>query len=419
MASIQRTKNKKTGKFHPKWRYQYTDRFGVRRTATGLTTERETKRMAEEHEARERAYRTGQLECPSIEHKTRLRTVEEVMDEYLAWGEAQGGRGGRPWDIEHAAKKRSHLTEWRLALKFEFMADCVDCLAAVEKVQRSKGKGLSGKTLANKAEALTGFFNWCVKRRYLKENPVRDLGRYDTTPRKQRRCMTQKELIALITSVPFERRFAYVVALETGLRASELRALTVSDLDAENCCLRLRADETKNRKAAIQPLRPQLVAWLHEFAKSGRAKAWYKRVFARKGDISTVPADPLLCVPRGFSKAFEKDLAKAGIPKETPEGFANFHGLRVAFASHLAAANTPVKELQTLMRHSTPSQTMNIYAKLPAGALAHRVESVMGEFLPDTIFAERGQVTSLSALPAGSYMVGVRGFEPPAPRPPV
>jgi hypothetical protein len=82
----------------------------------------------------------------------RNRDVGEVVDEYLAWGESQGGRNGRPWGQEHMRKRQTHLVWWQKRLSLETLADIAGILPLVEKSLRElQNNGRAGKTLTNYA----------------------------------------------------------------------------------------------------------------------------------------------------------------------------------------------------------------------------------------------------------------------------
>src|SRR5262249_36053305 len=62
--------------------------------------------------------------------------------------------------------------------------------------------------------------------------------------------------------------------------------------------------------------------------------------------------------------ALQADLRDAGIPYENEEGFADFHALRHTYITTLAKSNAPVKIVQSLARHSTPTLTLGVYTHL-------------------------------------------------------
>ncbi len=92
----------------------------------------------------------------------------------LAWGESQGGRGGRPWGKTHVRNRITHLGWWQERLGLEILANLEGVLPCVEEALRElQVKGRAGKTLANYAEALAALCDWCRQRSYLASNPLK------------------------------------------------------------------------------------------------------------------------------------------------------------------------------------------------------------------------------------------------------
>ena len=162
----------------------FIDASGKQRFFTGTRNKTETLRMAERFEDEHRQIRLGYRPAPHSALKHKKRPFSELREEYLAWGESQGGRGGKPWGKTHARCRRSHLIWWQERLGLEVMADLEGILPRVEKALREiQAKGRSGKTVANYAESLAAFCNWCEARGYLASDPLKALGAFDTTPR--------------------------------------------------------------------------------------------------------------------------------------------------------------------------------------------------------------------------------------------
>ena len=184
---------RKNGKYHPRWRFQYTDWHGRRRSATGTTGKAETEKIALRVQAEQDAIRNGWRPPPRPSDTP--HAFEEVKGEYLAWGESQGGRGGRPWGKTHARMRRFFLEWWKDRLGLELLADLNGILPRLEKVLRElETGGRSGKTLQNYADGLAAFCDWCVSRGYLDEDPLAGLAAFDTTPQTQRRAMTAEKI---------------------------------------------------------------------------------------------------------------------------------------------------------------------------------------------------------------------------------
>ncbi len=387
------------GKPHPRWRFEYRDRWGRKRKGTGYPTKSDTVKLAHQIEADEQAIRLGYKEAPKpAAQPKKFRTV---ADEYLDWGETQGGRGGRPWGWRHGLNRRRQMQWWEDQLKPQMLGDLVGSLSRVETLLRSLlRQGRTGRTVAQYGETLHAFCAWCIDREYLAENPLRRLSSFDITPLVFRRALSREEIFILLDAAPTERRLVYEVALCTGLRANELRSLTVAHLDVKNSGLTLDAAWTKNRKPGFQPLPSSLVERLVEFSQTDIAETAYDRWYVRK-DVGIAPKQRLLYVPKDPARAFHRDLQAAGIAKSTPEGKLDFHALRVTFATFVIESGATVKEAQTLLRHSTPELTMNVYARVRKGRLAEVAEDVASAFIERVNSVKKRQIDANNGqLPA-------------------
>ena len=163
-----------------------------------------------------------------------------------------------------------------------------------------------------------------------------------------------------------ERLLMYQVAMETGLRANEIRSLTRKGFDFDQCRVRVAKKHTKNKKEALLPLKPETAMAIKEFSK-------YK-----------TPTAPIFQVPKhGLSKMLQQDIENARkawteeamhdpaeyrrrtesdfLAAQTDDGKIDFHSLRHTFGSLLAASGVHPKIAQELMRHSNINLTMSIY----------------------------------------------------------
>jgi hypothetical protein len=92
-----------------KYQGWFIDAIGKRRFFTGTRAKAETLRIAQRLEDEHRQVRLGYRPAVQSADMHRHRPFTEVKDEYLAWGESQGGRGGRPWGGTHARNRCAHL----------------------------------------------------------------------------------------------------------------------------------------------------------------------------------------------------------------------------------------------------------------------------------------------------------------------
>ena len=359
----------------------YTDYTGKRQYFTA-PTRTAAKQEAQRLDAEHRLIRQGIRPAPSSAEKHKKRPFEEVKKEYFDWGEAQGGRGGRAWGRDYARNLRTRLMWWQNQLGLTTLGDVVGILPRAEEALRDLLKVSAGKTVANYAEALRSFCSWCRKRGYLDHQPLEGMAPFDTTPQTYRRLLSPEEIARFLEASAPHRRLLYETAFLSGLRASELRRLTLDHLDIERSELQLEAEWTKNRKPCLQPLPRDLAHRLYESAQSGEPSRLYAKFHKRKQHTATIPKQPLLYVPSHTARSVDQDLKSAGIPKQGPGGKIDFHAIRKAYINLVIESGVTVKEAQALARHASPELTMNVYGHAREDRLADAVERVAEVVLP-------------------------------------
>ncbi|NMC18969.1 MAG: site-specific integrase, partial [Thermogutta sp.] len=190
--------------------------------------------------------------------------------------------------------------------------------------------------------------------------------------RARERLAKHPEVIARLDAEGRERALLYRLMLYTGLRKNEAATLRIADvrLDADPPCIRLRAENEKNRQGSTIPLRRDLAGAIREHL-AGKA-----RVIT----IGTAPADePVFDVPAGLLRVFDRDLAVAGIEKRDGSGrTVDLHALRHTAATWLSRARVPAKVAQEVMRHSTVGMTLGVYTHAGLADMAEAVEALPG-----------------------------------------
>lgn len=374
------------GKPHRKKRFNYTNYKGKRTTGTGTSSWKETRKIAQDVQAKHDRIRKGLEPHPKEESKHAKRPFEEVVEEYLSWGNSQGGRGGKPWGKVHSRMKKSHLTWWQKTLKIKKLGDLDSILPKAEKaLQELQVQGKSGKTLSNYAGDLNSFCIWCINksRKYLSENPIEGISDFDITPKSKRRLLTLKEIHKILNVAPLYRSILYQVSFCSGCRANELRQMSEDHLDIKLGGLHLDAEWTKNRKPGFQPLPKALVTSLVDFMESHEALRLYDRHYIRSDSKrENIPEYPLLFVPTHTARVLDIDMEKAGINKWTKDGKVDFHACRVAYITYIFDAGANVKEAQSLARHADAQMTMNIYGRTQDERLRDIAERLGGSILP-------------------------------------
>lgn len=210
--------------------------------------------------------------------------------------------------------------------------------------------------------AIKSFCNWLVKIKALPVNPVSGISKLPEN-KKEHGILTPDQFLSLITTTERlgclylgvsakERAILYLIAGSTGLRKSELAKLTWANVLIAECGIFLPGQYTKNGKDARLPIVPALAATL---------EAWKKELGANDTDRLFIGINSQYRAADGI----REDLGNAGLP--IVDMFGNkivFHSLRGSFISFLANKDIPVKVTQQLARHSSPTLTMNVYAKV-------------------------------------------------------
>jgi integrase len=206
---------------------------------------------------------------------------------------------------------------------------------------------LKDKTANDYLEAVRCFFNWLVRLGRAISNPLLSIEKAKTKEGRavEIRALSDDEMLRLL-AVAGERKPVYLMAVHTGLRSSELEALTWGDLhlDAVTPFVKVRASTTKNGKAAEMRLLPEVVEELTKLKACG-----------------VLDAEPVFkSIPR--IERFRRDLIKAGIsPTDAAGRKAVFHSLRHTFGTNLARGGVASRVAMSLMRHSDRRLTDKIY----------------------------------------------------------
>lgn len=150
---------------------------------------------------------------------------------------------------------------------------------------------------------------------------------------------------------------ALSVAYGTGLRASEVVALKVTDIDSQRMTLRI--EQGKGRKDRYAMLSPVLLE---------RLRVWW-RVARAQGKMPAGgwlfpgldPVDPL--TPRQLNRAIHAAAEAAQIDKRV-----SMHTLRHSFATHLLEQKVDIRVIQVLLGHKK-LETTALYAQVATDLL--------------------------------------------------
>ena len=197
-------------------------------------------------------------------------------------------------------------------------------------------------------------YKLAVRKKKVKENPVRLVKRLAENNEKIRFLTAEEEkaLRAVIQEHYAEHMPEFEIALNTGLRLSEMYNLKWQDVDASNRILAVI--RSKNGEMRHAPMNSLVMAAFETLRKSSDNESGY--VFLNgQGERLTGPR-----------YWFEPAIKKAKIKDFT------WHCLRHTFASRLTMKEVGLRSVQDLMGHKTVSQTVR-YSHL---APKHQLDAV-------------------------------------------
>ena len=171
------------------------------------------------------------------------------------------------------------------------------------------------------------------------------------TPRALAAAQVLRILASIDRQAPGGKRDFVIVLLAAslGVRASEIAALRLEDLDWKQGVVRFA--QLKNRHVLHLPLSWPLVKALADYLKDERPRpSPYRHIFLRR----TAPRRPIAA--GSVAHLMAKLMRQAGVR-------ASGHQLRHAFASELLRVGTPFSTLQELLGHTHLSSTQ-VYTKI-------------------------------------------------------
>ena len=208
----------------------------------------------------------------------------------------------------------------------------------------------------------------------------------------------------------------YRLALETGLRAGEIRSLTAKSFEfaKEGAFVTVSAAYSKRRREDRAPLRPgfaqEVRAWLRDRPKQGPVMAMPPSTGLAAMLRADLDAARIAWIDASSSDDDRADRERSDmlVYRDARDRVADFHALRHTFISTLARAGVAPKTLQSLARHSTITLTLDRYAHDEESAAMEAVSA-----LPDLTQNpfEDGSVWALCWARLGAHHEARRGAE--------
>ncbi|WP_339321801.1 site-specific integrase [Paenibacillus sp. FSL W8-0194] len=241
--------------------------------------------------------------------------------------------------------------------------------AMIEKfyIKLKTEKQLSERSILDIHKVLKSSFDAAVKRKYVSYNPVKDA----ETPKVSQKEMTVWDLpetLAFLHAARDNRLYiAFLLALNTGMRQSEILGLTWKDVDLENGTLTVRqtlshdgkelSPQTKTKASTRSiSLNNKLIAELKK----------HKRILAREKlacgplykDMNLVvcTSNGTPVIPRNVLRSFYAIIKKAEVPR------IRFHDLRHTVATLMLKEGINPKIVKEILGHSDIRITLDTYS---------------------------------------------------------
>ncbi len=384
MRTFQTTYKTRDGKRRTaaKWYVELPDHRGIRRRLPGFTDKKATASLGRTVEKLAACRASG--EPLTAELRKWLEGIPARILQCLArWGLLDGARLAAGMalsehldDFKQALLDRGN-TAGHVRLTHQRVRDLLDGAGATllseidggrvaHDLANRRREGLSAASSNHYLRAGKSFTKWLIETKRLTADPLVALRPVNakTDRRHERRALTTDEARRLLAATADEpdrfkmtgpgRAMLYRLAIESGLRAGELRSLTAAsfDLTGDPPTVSVEAAYSKHRRRDVLPLRPDTAALLADFIAVKMPGAF---AFAMPSPAKVAPM-------------LRADLAAAGIPYADDAGrVCDFHSLRHTCATLLVASGASPKAAQAVMRHSTFALTMDTYSHKLAG----------------------------------------------------
>jgi len=205
-------------------------------------------------------------------------------------------------------------------------------------------------TISRKLAAVRSFFQFCVKKRYLKDNPAKVIA----TPKQEKHVpsfLSEQEMADFLDLPHSDRvldlrdRATLELLYATGLRVSELSSIDIDDVNFEERLIRAKGKGKKERLIPFGRIAEKcLISYLRKRISLIKNNRHEEAVFLNyRGERLT---------PRSIERIVDKYIQQSAIQRKISP-----HSLRHSFASHLLSRGADLRVIQELLGHKSLSTT--------------------------------------------------------------
>jgi integrase len=259
----------------------------------------------------------------------------------------------------------------------------------------SGGNGpLAPRSVRNTVSLIVTLLAWAVDNELVARNVAavtrsrRDRRKGASMEKKPTRHYERDEALRLISTAANTRHAAMIVfTFETGLRRGELAGLRWDDVNFERRIATIRSSvaqipgnvwlkSTKTKLVADLPLSEHAVEALRaQRVQQAKDKLALGEVYDDRGFVFA-PEQGGMPTPAVIYHAVAKIAKRASLALRT------VHGMRHSVGSWLLNAGVDIETTRAILRHSSASTTLNVYAHELKGAKAAAIGNLLGASLP-------------------------------------
>lgn len=278
--------------------------------------------------------------------KKRIPTFEKAAEKYLKWAATSKTKGGR----DDRFMIKNHLSE-------PFNDKRLDQISALD-LERLKSEMLKAEyapsTVKHALVIMRQIYNRCkVWGLYQGDNPVKGIKMPALNNQRERFLSTDEaeKLLDALRKHSNQLHGMALLSLHTGMRAGEVFALRVGDVDFRNGLIHVA--DPKNKR----PRKAYMTASVKEMLQSRINKDMEKQVLVFPSDTG----EKIVFLSKTFGRTVDEIELNKGV-KDTRQKV-TFHTLRHTFASWLALQGETIQTISELLGHSSLQMTMR-YAHL-------------------------------------------------------
>lgn len=214
-------------------------------------------------------------------------------------------------------------------------------------------KHYSIRSIENMQGVLALYFRFLLRRGYILVNPCEGVERRKRAPKHRRHAVSEETVCHLLESIPQDSPLALrdkaicETLYGTGLRAAEVRSLTLSDVALSSCVLQVRCGKGGHER--LVPFGEHLASVLTHYLSHGRV---HLATPAQQTFFVSYRGTPL--TKDGLLDLFRKRVVLAGLASEniTP------HVLRHSYATHMLERGASIRHIQELLGHTSLESTV-------------------------------------------------------------